>query len=339
MKILITGVAGFVGMHLALKLIDMNYSVYGLDNINDYYDTDLKYARLANLGIIKDRIAYDTELSGKSNFTFVKLDLVDATNLLKLFQRSHFDVVINLAAQAGVRYSIENPNVYMEYNVMGFFNILEACKRYPVKHLLFASSSSVYGNNPEIPFRENQRTDEPISLYASTKKCNEVIAYTYAHLYHFPITGLRFFTVYGPWGRPDMAYFIFTKNILEGRKVNLFNGGELYRDFTYIDDVVESITRLIHNPSIDKPAYRILNIGKQKAERIADFVSIIEKLVGKKANISISGKQDGDVDITFSDSSYLIDLIEFEPKIDLQNGLKYFIDWYKKFFNVVLSDK
>jgi UDP-glucuronate 4-epimerase len=336
MKILITGTAGFIGMHLAQKLVSLGFDVVGLDNINSYYDTSLKYNRLGQLGIHKQDIFYNKLIHGKPHFRFVEMDLSDAGNLMALFGKEQFDVVINLAAQAGVRYSITNPRDYINANVIGFFNLLEACRTFPLKHLIYASSSSVYGNNKDIPFTTDHKTDEPISLYAATKKSNELMAYTYSHLYSMPSTGLRFFTVYGPWGRPDMAYFTFTRNIINNLPIQLYNNGNLKRDFTYVSDIVESIVRLLDkapNTLNHTAPHRLLNIGNQHPVEVKTFVAIIEKLIGKSAIIENLPMQPGDVNITFADTKPIQELTGFEPNTSLELGLKYFVDWYLKYFD------
>jgi UDP-glucuronate 4-epimerase len=335
LKILVTGAAGFIGMHTSLKLIQMNCQVIGLDNINAYYDTTLKYGRLDELGIVRETILYNKLIDGVNKFQFIELDLTDAGNLMALFSQQQFDIVINLAAQAGVRYSITNPKDYIESNIIGFYNVLEACKAFPIQHLIFASSSSVYGNSHDVPFHTSQNTDRPISLYAATKKTNELLAFNYAHLFGIPSTGLRFFTVYGPWGRPDMAYFSFTKHILEDKPIQLFNNGLLKRDFTYVDDIVESISKLIlkiPHKNNDNPPYSLYNIGNQTPIDVIRFVQILEELLNKKANIMFLPMQAGDVEITYSDSSELERLIQFKPNTDLEVGLKHFVTWYKQFY-------
>jgi UDP-glucuronate 4-epimerase len=337
MKILVTGAAGFIGMHVSNRLSNEGHDVIGIDNINSYYDTSLKYGRLNILGVRKENIFLNKEVQGKRNFRFYKLDLTDAQLLMELFSSQKFDVIINLAAQAGVRYSISNPKDYIESNVIGFFNILECCKAFPVKHLIFASSSSVYGNSHDVPFQTSQNTDKPISLYAATKKTNELLAYNYSHLFAIPTTGLRFFTVYGQWGRPDMAYFSFTKNILEDKPIQLFNNGFLKRDFTYIGDIVESIVRLLDKYPVkteNDPPYQLLNIGNQKPVDVIRFVQTIEKILDKKATIINKPMQAGDVVITYSDTSDLEKLIEFKPNTELDQGLEHFVDWYKKFYKL-----
>jgi UDP-glucuronate 4-epimerase len=335
MKILVTGAAGFIGMHVSQKLSDDGHEIIGIDNINSYYETSLKYGRLNELGISKEAIFYNKIIIGKGNFSFMELDLTDAGGLMALFALQHFDVVINLAAQAGVRYSISNPKDYIESNIVGFFNLLECCRAFPVKHLIFASSSSVYGNSIEVPFNTKQNTDSPISLYAATKKTNELLAYNYAHLFAIPSTGLRFFTVYGPWGRPDMAYFSFTKRIIAGDSIELFNNGNLKRDFTYVDDIVESIVRLINKQPIKTekgPPFLLFNIGNQQPVDVISFVKTIEKIVDKKAHIINKPMQAGDVSITYSDSNDLENYIDFKPNTELEIGLGKFVEWYKIFY-------
>jgi UDP-glucuronate 4-epimerase len=332
---LVTGAAGFIGMHVSKKLSDDGYEVIGIDNINSYYETSLKYGRLDVLGIQKESILYNKVIIGKTNFKFVELDLTDAGGLMALFASQHFDVIINLAAQAGVRYSISNPKDYIESNIIGFFNLLECCRLFPVKHLIFASSSSVYGNSNDVPFTTNQQTDKPISLYAATKKTNELFAYNYSHLFDIPATGLRFFTVYGPWGRPDMAYFNFTKKILAGEPVELYNHGELKRDFTYVDDIVESIARLVEKQPIKtekEPAFQLFNIGNQQPVDVISFVQTLETILNKKASIINKPMQAGDVTITFSDTSDLENYIDFKPNTSLEAGLENFVSWFKKFY-------
>jgi UDP-glucuronate 4-epimerase len=336
MKILVTGAAGFIGMHVSHKLSDDGHDIIGIDNINSYYETSLKYGRLNELGIEKDAIFYNKNIIGKANFSFVELDLTDAGGLMALFSSQKFDVVINLAAQAGVRYSISNPKDYIESNVIGFFNLLECCRAFPVKHLIFASSSSVYGNSSEVPFNTKQNTDSPISLYAATKKTNELLAYNYAHLFGIPSTGLRFFTVYGPWGRPDMAYFSFTKKILSGDEIELYNHGNLKRDFTYVSDIVESIARLVNKPPVKKesePAFQLFNIGNQQPVDVIAFVNILEEVLGVKARVVNKPMQAGDVSITYSDTSELESYIDFKPNTTLQYGLGEFVNWFKMYYS------
>jgi UDP-glucuronate 4-epimerase len=320
---LITGAAGFIGMHLSKKLLELGCTVIGLDNINDYYDISLKYARLDVLKIY-------------NKFKFYKMDLAEKRPLEALFDENNFDIVINLAAQAGVRYSIDHPDVYIQSNIVGFFNILESCRRHQVKHLLFASSSSVYGANKKVPFSTEDKVDNPVSLYAATKKSNELMAYAYSHLYQIPATGLRFFTVYGPYGRPDMAYFSFTKAILEDKPIRVFNNGDMYRDFTYIDDVLSGILPLIENSPVlvmESGPYKIYNIGNSRPERLLDFIAAIEKAVGKKALQEFYPMQPGDVYQTYADLTELAEDVGFQPSTTISDGIGRFVAWYKEFYN------
>lgn len=332
-KILITGSCGFIGYHLSIRLKDEGFELLGIDNLNDYYDINLKKTRLTNLE--------------KKSISIVNVDISDKESLLKVFEDFQPEIVVNLAAQAGVRYSIDNPDAYVESNLVGFMNILEACRKYPVQHLLYASSSSVYGGNKKVPFSTNDTVDHPVSLYAATKKSNELLAHSYSHLYDIPTTGLRFFTVYGPLGRPDMAYYSFTKNIIEGKPIKIFNEGEMKRDFTYIDDVVESIVRLLDKPpkknnhwsekeesSSSFAAYKIYNIGNSQPVKLIDFISIIEKNLEKTAIKEFVGMQDGDVVETYAETSDLEKKIDFKPKTSIQEGLQLFVEWYKKYYKV-----
>ena len=329
-KILITGVAGFVGFHLSQRLLKDGYQICGIDNLNNYYDPSLKQSRLSNLGL--------------STFDFRRLDLQDNDGLNKVFADFQPDIVINLAAQAGVRYSLENPRSYIESNMDGFFNILEASRLHGVQNFIYASSSSVYGNNEKSPFSETDNVDHPVSLYAATKKSNELMAHTYSHLYKMTTIGLRFFTVYGPWGRPDMAYYFFTKAILEGQKIQLFNDGLNLRDYTYIDDIIESIKRLLDHtdtlkPSPEKdqymahqsPYYHIFNIGGSNPVPVLEFVELLEKALGKQAVTELVGFQPGDVFSTEADTSTLESVINFKPSIPLKQGLAHFVEWYKNY--------
>lgn len=350
MKILITGTAGFIGHHLFLKLSSLGFKVCGLDNINNYYDPNLKTARLENQGFNTDQIEYNKILFNKSKNSFIKLDLVDKENLFKLFEIEKFDYVVNLAAQAGVRYSLTNPQAYIDSNIQGFINLLEACRTYPVKHLVYASSSSVYGLNKQMPFSVLQNVDHPISLYAASKKSNELMAHVYSHIFNIPTTGLRFFTVYGPWGRPDMALFIFTKAIIENKPIEVFNNGNMQRDFTYIDDIVESISRLLVKPTLAQPElsksdlppnqssapYQIFNIGNNNPVKLLDFVNAIEAKLNKKAHIVKKEIQTGDVPNTYADVEDLFDYIDFKPQTDIKVGISNFIDWYIKYYNIKL---
>ncbi len=331
MKILITGTAGFIGYHLAKKLLDQGHEVIGLDNINDYYDVNLKYARLENLGINKENIKDD--ILAKSikykNHKFIKTNLENDKVLNALFETQNFDCVCNLAAQAGVRYSIENPHAYIKSNIVGFMNILEACRNFDVKNLSYASSSSVYGLNKSQPFKTTHITDTPISLYAATKKSNELMAHTYSHLYGLSTTGLRFFTVYGPYGRPDMAPMLFADAILNNREIKVFNQGDMSRDFTYIDDIIDGIIKVIHKPS----KYNIYNIGNNAPVKLMDFIEILENALGKKAKKNFMPMQDGDVKSTFADVSGLIKDFDYKPNTKLTDGIGQFVKWYKEFYN------
>lgn len=321
-KILITGAAGFIGFHLSKTLLNQNCSIVGYDNLNDYYDVRLKQDRLAQL------LSYE-------NFTFIEGDLVDKEMLEIQFKGQSFDMVINLAAQAGVRYSIENPETYIQSNIIGFFNVLECCRHYPVKHLIYASSSSVYGANKKIPFSTEDKVDHPVSLYAATKKSNELLAYSYSKLYDIPATGLRFFTVYGPYGRPDMAYFSFTKAIIEGQPIKIFNHGDMYRDFTYIDDIVEGIIKLMpHIPTPDEnnARYKVYNIGNNQPEKLMDFVQTLEVCIGKEAKKEFCPMQPGDVYQTYADVADMMEEVGFKPSTSIQEGLLHFVDWYQSYY-------
>tara|TARA_B100000614_G_scaffold261016_1_gene289417 strand:- start:637 stop:1650 length:1014 start_codon:yes stop_codon:yes gene_type:complete len=336
MKILVTGAAGFIGFHLVVKLLSRGAEVVGLDNINDYYDQKLKFARLYEKGIYKDDIKYGALVQSRkhSKYSFIKLNLEDKEQIDLIFKINSFDIVINLAAQAGVRYSIKNPYAYLNSNLIGFLNVLEACRNYPINHLYYASSSSVYGKNEKIPYSEKDNVDNPVSLYAATKKANELLATSYHNLYNISCTGLRFFTVYGPWGRPDMAYFMFTKAILEGEPIKVFNNGNSMRDFTFVDDVINSLDQLITaDKGDDKTCNRILNIGNNSPEKLLDFISILEKILNKKAEKEFYPMQPGDVIKTYANIDELIKIINYKPKIELSKGLKYFVDWYKNYYH------
>ncbi|MDP3359858.1 MAG: NAD-dependent epimerase [Lutibacter sp.] len=341
-KVLITGMAGFIGHHLAKLLVKSNYEVVGLDNINDYYDPQLKYARLKDLGFETGKIEYN-KLQKLASISFIKLDLTDLQPLKNLFKEQQFDCVVNLAAQAGVRYSLENPHAYVDSNITGFLNILESCRAFPVEHLLFASSSSVYGLSEDIPFQEDNCTDHPLAMYAVSKKANEMMAHSYANLYNIPSTGLRFFTVYGPWGRPDMALHIFTKAIVEDREFEVFNNGNMSRDFTYVGDIVESIKRLIplapkeNNPAFNpkKPTsskstkpYQIFNIGNNSPVALMDFIKAIEKALGKKGKMVFKPMQPGDVQSTYANVESLFNYIDFKPETNIEDGIKAFVKKY-----------
>ena len=347
LNILVTGSAGFIGHHLMLALQNLFPHVTGLDSINSYYDVGLKYDRLAEQGFERKNIQYNRILQSEKNdnISFVQLDLADENALDTFFRTKKFDIVINLAAQAGVRFSMEHPQSYVSSNLVGFANLLECCRKYPIKHLLFASSSSVYGLDNNVPFTIGHNTDFPISFYAATKKANEVMAHSYAHLYQIPITGLRFFTVYGPWGRPDMAYFSFAKAISENQPIRLFNYGEMYRDFTYINDVVESILKLVpavpQNPpqqAGSNALFRMLNIGNSKPEPLMELVQNLEVLLHKKAILDLQPMQPGDVKHTFADVSELENAIGFSPKTPLNVGLAHFACWFKAYYQLELAE-
>ena len=359
MKILVTGTAGFIGSHLAIKLLERGDEVVGLDNINDYYDQNVKYGRLQRGGIInsleegKD-IPYGKLITSSINekYKFIKLNLEDKDAMMQLFEKEKFDAVCNLAAQAGVRYSLTNPDAYMDSNIIGFMNILESCRHNNVKNLSYASSSSVYGLNEELPFSTNHNVDHPISLYAASKKSNELMAHTYSHLFDIATTGLRFFTVYGPWGRPDMALFLFTKAALEGNKIDVFNNGEMLRDFTYIDDIVEGVIRVIDNPAKpietsnsfeansgqNLPAdrstapYKVYNIGNNNPVKLMDFITAIENKLGKKIEKNMMPIQAGDVPATYADVNDLVEDLGYKPATPIQEGINKFVDWYLEFF-------
>lgn len=343
MKILITGAAGFIGFHLVNRLLEDNHQVVGLDNINDYYQVGLKYDRLAEAGVEQRYIGYNRQIRSKkhANYRFIKLNLEDETNLLRLFGQERFDVVINLAAQAGVRYSIENPTAYIHSNIVGFANLLEACRHFPIQHLIFASSSSVYGKNKKVPFSVKDNVDHPISVYAATKKSNELMAHTYSHLFNIPVTGLRFFTVYGPWGRPDMAYFLFTEAILRGEPIKVFNKGKMKRDFTYIDDIVEGLLKVLYTPkakntSTEAP-YHIYNIGNNQPVALMEFIEAIEESLGVKAIKEMLPMQAGDVEVTYADVSGLRERFGYQPKTSVQEGIERFVEWYKSYYAIEMT--
>lgn len=336
-KVLVTGAAGFIGYHLSEKLVADGHSVIGVDNLNDYYDVSLKRSRLERL------------LKHDEVFEFHKLDLADSDAVQVLFAETRPDIVVNLAAQAGVRYSLKNPHAYINSNIVGFLNVLEACRHHGVKHLIYASSSSVYGANTKMPFSVHHNVDHPLSLYAATKKANELMAHTYSHLYGLPTTGLRFFTVYGPWGRPDMALFIFTKAIFEGRPIQLFNNGNMKRDFTYIDDIVEALVRLVEkepptgNPdwSGDNPdpatsfaPYRIYNIGNNNPVELNYFVEVLEKAIGRKAIKEYLPMQPGDVPATYANVDALVRDVDFKPATPIEVGIERFVKWYREYYGV-----
>lgn len=358
MKILVTGTAGFIGSHLAIKLLARGDQVVGLDNINDYYDVNVKYGRLQRGGIIEsleagENIPYGELLTSTTdaNYKFIKLNLEDKDALMKFFEQEQFDAVCNLAAQAGVRYSLTNPDAYIDSNIVGFLNILEACRYHDVKNLSYASSSSVYGLNEELPFSTSHNVDHPISLYAASKKSNELMAHTYSHLFGIATTGLRFFTVYGPWGRPDMALFLFTKAALEGKQINVFNNGEMSRDFTYVDDIVEGISRVIDNPakpnenwdkkesSTSSAPYKVYNIGNNAPVKLMDFITAIENKLGKTIEKNMMPLQAGDVPSTYADVNDLVEDLGYKPATPIQEGIDNFVDWYLDFFEKDLGNE
>ncbi|MEL6910867.1 MAG: NAD-dependent epimerase [Cyanobacteria bacterium J06598_4] len=321
MQILVTGAAGFIGYHLSNKLLALGYKVCGIDNLNDYYDVRLKKARLA-------------QLLPNKNFRFKYLDLSDRDGVAQLFANNSFDCVINLAAQAGVRYSLKNPHAYVDSNLVGFTNILEGCRHRKIEHLIFASSSSVYGANTKIPFAENDQTDRPVSLYAATKKANELMAYSYSHLYNLPITGLRFFTVYGPWGRPDMAYFKFTQAIAQNQPIDVYNYGKMKRDFTYIDDVVAAVTKIIsHRPQRSaEPPYKVYNLGNNNPVELEEFIRAIETSLGVPAQKNLLPMQPGDVVSTYADIDELTTEFDFQPTTSINRGIAKFVEWYRQWY-------
>ncbi|MEC5385581.1 NAD-dependent epimerase [Uliginosibacterium sp. H3] len=335
MKILVTGAAGFIGMHTSLVLLQRGDEVVGLDNLNDYYDPQLKLDRLA-------------QLQAFSNFRFIKLDLADRDGMTRLFAEEKFERVVHLAAQAGVRYSLQNPHAYVDSNLVGFVNVLEGCRHNAVQHLVYASSSSVYGGNEKTPFSEADPVDHPVSLYAATKKANELMAHTYSHLYDIPTTGLRFFTVYGPWGRPDMAPWLFTSAIFEGRPIKVFNHGKMLRDFTYVDDIVQGVVRTLDrpaepdaaydgkapNPATSRAPFRVFNIGNQDPVPLMDFIDAIESATGKIAEKDFQPMQPGDVPVTSADVSALTAWTGFEPGTPLRSGVQRFVAWYRDYFRV-----
>ncbi|MFC4322560.1 SDR family NAD(P)-dependent oxidoreductase [Litchfieldia salsa] len=328
---LITGAAGFIGFYLSKKLLEQGCQVIGIDNVNDYYDVNLKNTRLK-------------QLEPYEKFTFIKGDLADKETVMKTFEENKPNVVVNLAAQAGVRYSIENPDVYIQSNIIGFYNILEACRHHPVDHLVYASSSSVYGTNKKVPFEESDFVDHPVSLYASTKKSNELMAHTYSHLYKIPATGLRFFTVYGPMGRPDMAYFGFADKYFAGEPIKIFNNGDfendLYRDFTYIDDIIEGIERLLSNPPAGEPQHKVFNIGNNNPEKLMTFIGALEKALTNSLGRDVEFNKvyepikPGDVPATYASTDQLQQAVGFKPETSIQDGLQKFTDWYVDYYKL-----
>lgn len=349
MKILVTGAAGFIGTAVCLNLLKEGNTIVGLDNLNDYYDPALKFMRLKRLGIKKEEVRWNeyTRSDCFNKFCFTRLNLEDSEAIAKVFKEGEFDAVINLAAQAGVRYSIENPGAYIKSNIEGFVNVLEGCRNNKVKHLVYASSSSVYGLNGKIPFSEHDGVDHPVSLYAATKKSNELMAHTYSELFGLPTTGLRFFTVYGPWGRPDMSPFLFIDAIINGRKIKVFNKGDMWRDFTYIDDVAESVKRIVSvipvenpgwnaaaaDPATSKAPYRLYNVGNGNPVKLMDYIECIEKATGEKAEMEFLPMQPGDVYKTYADSSDLAEATGFKPSTDLSYGIGKTVEWMRQYLS------
>ncbi len=351
-KVLVTGAAGFIGYHLSKRLLEEGFEVWGIDNLNSYYDTGLKADRIRELGVdeVKNKSADQSYLvpSATSQFSFIKGDLADSGLMNRLFEDGEFEYVLHLGAQAGVRYSLENPQAYIDSNIQGFLNILEGCRNSSPAHLIYASSSSVYGMNEKTPFATSDPVDHPVSLYAATKKSNELMAHTYSHLYGVPTTGLRFFTVYGPWGRPDMAYFLFTDAILKGKPIKVFNHGDMARDFTYIDDIIESIVRLLDkvplnnsdwdrsnpDPSSSFAPYRLFNIGHNSPVNLMDFIREIEKNLGIEAEKIMLPMQPGDVPITWADVNDLYEMIDYKPAVSIEKGIAEFVNWYKSYYKV-----
>lgn len=350
MKILVTGAAGFIGASVARRFLDGGHTVVGLDNINDYYDTNLKFGRLALLGIDKDKIEWlkPTASSKYPDFSFERINLEDSEPVKELFQEGKFDIVVHLAAQPGVRYSITNPRAYIKSNIDAFLNVLEGCRNNNIRHLVYASSSSIYGLNSKTPFSEHDGIAHPVSLYAATKKADELMAHTYSHLYGLPVTGLRFFTVYGPWGRPDMSPHLFIDGIVNGKTIKVFNNGDMLRDFTYIDDIVEGVVRIANviprpnpdwdsmtaDPATSSAPYRIYNIGNQNPTKLLDYISCIEKALGKEANKEFLPMQPGDVYQTYADSSELAKATGFTPSTSLEDGIAKTVEWFKGYYGV-----
>ena len=337
-RILVTGAAGFIGYHLCEALVKQGHHVVGLDNINDYYDTNLKFSRLSQLGIEKNASTIFSKISDSilhgSNMQFIRLNLEDRIQLPTLFESFNFDIVCNLAAQAGVRYSIENPEAYVDTNINGFLNVLECCRHHKVKRLVYASSSSVYGNSDKTPFEETTNVDNPISLYAATKKSNELMAHTYSHLYKIETIGLRFFTVYGPWGRPDMAMFLFTDAILNNKPINVFNNGDLSRDFTYIDDIVNGVLNTMLKDSKNSSLYKLYNIGNGTPVQLLEFIKYLEQVLGTTAIKNMLPMQAGDVNQTYASTSRLEHDFMYKPHTTVKEGIQEFVSWYKGFYNI-----
>lgn len=338
MKVLVTGAAGFIGSYVAKALLLRGHEVVGLDTINAYYDVRLKYARLADVGIERDSIAENVFVTSKLHaaYRFIKLDLTARASLTRLFDTEGFDVVINLAAQAGVRHSIEDPYVYIESNVIGFLNLLENCRHHPVKHLVYASSSSIYGTNTKVPYAEDDQVDTPVSLYAATKKSDELMAHAYSTLYGIPTTGLRFFTVYGPWGRPDMAPYLFMKAVLNGEPIKVFNHGQMRRDFTYIDDIVEGVMQVAEHPTVEGRPYRIYNIGNSDPVELMHFISVIEQVTGRKAVKKMLEMQPGDVVSTVADTTRLQKDFGYKPETTVEEGIRRFYDWMMEYKEILV---
>lgn len=350
MKILITGTAGFIGSHLAKRLLERGDEVVGIDDINDYYSVDLKYDRLKESGIERSQVVYGKKVDSSvfPNYTFFQLKLEDRDAINKLFETEKIERVVNLAAQAGVRYSIENPMAYIDSNIVGYMNILEACRHHKIEHLVYASSSSVYGLNESMPFSIHDNVDHPISVYAASKKSNELMAHTYSALYGLPTTGLRFFTVYGPWGRPDMALFLFTKAIISGEPIKVFNEGNMRRDFTYVDDIIEGVVRVLDHPPLpnnlwtgkhpdpatSKFPYKVYNIGNSDPVNLIDFINAIEEVLNKEAIKEFMPMQAGDVPATWADTSDLVNDLGYKPGTTIKEGVSKFVDWYKNYFTI-----
>jgi UDP-glucuronate 4-epimerase len=336
MKILVTGAAGFIGYHLVKALVNSNNDIVGIDNINDYYDINLKYGRLTDSGIQRTAITPLAAVKSNKyiNYRFIQMDLTDRESLNKLFDDEHFTYVCNLAAQAGVRYSIINPYSYIESNIVGYLNLLEACRHHHIQHFIYASSSSIYGMNQKVPFSEDDQTDSPVSLYAATKKSDELMAYAYSKLYNLQTTGVRFFTVYGPWGRPDMAPFIFMKSIIEDKTIKVFNNGHMLRDFTYIDDIITGLTKIIFSNCNEDIPYRLYNIGNSSPVKLMNFIESIEHCTQKKAKKEYLGMQPGDVVCTYADTKRLEHDFGYKPNIGIDEGISKFYDWFVDFYGI-----